>query len=313
MKVRLAGFTLEIDQPGAQVSIEQFVRHVADRIPDELEGEGEQKRLLFMNADHDADYYVGLVVTVKDHRAYCELVEAPGGMTLKVTEVAQGSHLMDFNFFVVHKVSHNGLYQHYHHSCSPGAFASLCGERFRAYRTAKSDAAVEGLPAPATAAAERRMRAQYGGYLRTQLIVRQEALETMVRELRRVKSFQYVIATPAVEEQAFRPLTRWIRKKMHKLSFDVNGPVDGIARAVARTVDQLGITRGRIEGVDADGVTRVLKIVDNPDTFGEYEYDDVAARINDLNLSEFHHSWVVRELLDKAREHAHILEVVMRR
>lgn len=41
MKVRLAGFTLEIDQPRAQVSIEQFVRQVANRIPDELEGEGD--------------------------------------------------------------------------------------------------------------------------------------------------------------------------------------------------------------------------------------------------------------------------------
>ncbi len=75
---------------------------------------------------------------------------------------------------------------------------------------------------------------------------------------------------------------------------------------------RLGIERGRVEGVDHDGVTRILKILNNPDTFGEYEYDDIAARINDLNISEFHQSWAIRELLNKAREHAHILEVEMR-
>lgn len=311
MKVRLTGFTFEIENVSRQLSMDAFVRFV-DTGAVELDGEGEGKRLLFMNADHDADYFVGLVVTVKDHRAYCELVSEEGGMRLRVNDVAEGSHLMDFNFFVFHKTTHHGLYQHYHQSCSPGAFARLCGERFRDYRTDLADQAVAALLEPRTDAAERRARSPFVGYLRSAVIVRQEALEAMIQEMRRVKSFQYAIATPVVEEEDFRPLARWIKKKMHKISFSVDGPVHGIATAVSRTVERLGIVRGRVEGVDHDGIKRVLRIVDNPDTFGEYDYDDIASRINDLNLSQFHESWVIRELLDKARENAHILEVEMR-
>jgi hypothetical protein len=311
MKVRLTGFTFEIENASPQLSMDAFVRFV-NTGTDELDGEGEGKRLLFMNADHDADYFVGLVVTVKDHRAYCELVSEAGGMRLKVNDVAEGSHLMDFNFFVFHKTTYHGLYQHYHQSCSPGAFARLCGERFRDYRTTLADNAVAALPVPKTDAAERRARSPFMGYLRSAVIVRQEALEAMIQEMRRVKSFQYAISTPVVEEKEFRPLARWIKKKVHKISFSVDGPVHGIATAISRTVERLGIDRGRVEGVDQDGIKRVLRIVDNPDTFGEYDYDDVASRINDLNLSQFHESWAIRELLDKARENAHILEVEMR-
>ncbi len=145
MKVRLTGFTFVIEKnPSRQLSMEAFVRFVgAGAI--ELEGEGEGKRLLLMNADHDDDYFVGLVVTVKDHRAYCELVSEEGGMRLKVNELAEGSHLMDFNFFVFHKTTHQGLYQHYHQSCSPGAFADLCAVRFSEYRTGLADSAVAAL------------------------------------------------------------------------------------------------------------------------------------------------------------------------
>jgi len=311
MKVRLVGFTFEIENRSRQLSMEAFARHVGTAAA-AMEAEGGDRRLLFMNADHDADYFVGLVVTVKDHRAFCQLVNEQDGMKLKVSDVADGSHLMDFNFFVLNKKTLNGLYQHYHQSCSPGAFAQLCAVRFREYRVALADEAVRALPEPVTAAAEARARSPFAGLLHSAVIVRKDALEKMIRELKRVKSFQYSLAVPAVVEEDFKPLTPWIKKETHKISFETKSPVDGIATAVANAVARLGISRGRVEGEDQDGIERVLRIVDNPDTFGEYEYDDVAARINDLNLSQFHESWAIQELLKKAHENKHILAVEMK-
>lgn len=194
MKVRLTGLTLKIERAGANVSMEAFVRHVGVNAA-ELEGNGEQKRLLLLNADYDADYFVGLVVTVKDHRAYCELVSAEGAMKLRVSEVPDDSQHMDFNFFVIHKGTLQTLYQHYHQSCSPGAFVETCATQFRAYRNAMADAAVKALPAGHKPHAAKKVRSGYLGYLRSETIVRKEALQTLIQSMKRVKSFTYATAS----------------------------------------------------------------------------------------------------------------------
>jgi hypothetical protein len=311
MKVRLTGLTLMIERAGSAVSIESFARHVGVNAT-ELDTAGEQKRLLFMNADHDADYFVGLVVTVKDHRAYCELVAAGGAMKLRVSELAEDSRHMDFNFFVIHKKTLNALYQHYHQSCSVGSFVDTCAKQFRAYRLSAADAAVAALPTGHRTAEERRVRSQYLGYLRSETIVRKEALEKLIQTMRRVKSFTYSTATPVVEQEDFKPLQRWINKQVQRFSFDRGGPVPDIALAISSYVQKLGISHGRVEGEDHEGLAQVLRIMDNPDSFGEYEYDSIVTQIRDLDLAEFQNSWMVSELLERARANKHIFEVEMR-
>lgn len=66
------------------------------------------------------------------------------------------------------------------------------------------------------------------------------------------------------------------------------------------------IEDGKVVGVDSDGIDRVLRITDNPDNFGEYDYDAVAPKINSLDIDEFEKSWVITELLAKCTEYKHI-------
>ena len=78
--------------------------------------------------------------------------------------------------------------------------------------------------------------------------------------------------------------------------------------SIASVAKGASIQKGRVFGPDIDGIDRVIRIRDNPDCFGEYDYDEVAGYINDLSVSEFEESWVIRQLLDACDNQKHLFE-----
>lgn len=309
MKVRLLGFKLGVE--GQALTLASFAAAVAAQPYDPDMASGD-KRLFFINDTVHPDYHVGLVVTVKDQKTFCQLVQGNDSLLVKVNELAHGTKLMDFNFFVVHKLTGAGVYQYYHQSCSVSSFGHLAASRFRAYRESLIQSAIDNLqPNEVSEARRAKIRKSYKAQLKWEVIIRAEQLEELIKELKRVKSFEWCVATPTVEQDEFKPLAQHIKNKTSKLAFAVGAPVDALAKAVVALIGATPLARGRIEGEDEDGSARVLRIMNNPENFGEYEYDDLAGRIDDLNLTKFEHAWVVSEMIKSCKAHAHIFEVPM--
>lgn len=307
MQVRLLGFSLSSDC--APISLDDYVSHMisAHGKAHEL---GEHNRFIFFNTTHSKTYYVGLVVTVKDQKTFCELVKKSGKFVVKVNELDSNSSLMDFNFFVIHKTTGLGMYQYYHQSFSINSFGYFNAQRFSELKDSRVQADISAIPeADQSASKEKSIKKKYKGRLSWEILVRKENLKDLIEELQRVKAFEYCFASLTADEPEFQPLKNEVRKERTKLSFYPESSVKALASAISNIVKKLGVDSGKVIGTDMDGIDRVLQITNNPDNFGEYSYDDLAPKINSLNVDAFEKSWVVQELLDKCKEYKHIFEV----
>lgn len=306
MLVRLVGFQFKVDGTG-NLSLRSLAAALAAVNPGSPT-ENDSKRLLFLNNKHHPDYYAGLVVTVKDHRTYCELVNAGGNLLVKVNELDHNSNLMDFNFFVFHAKTGAGLYQHYHQSCSANSFGNLTQKRFSDFRKSSRKLAVDAAGESITESEKKKIELQFSNTLKFSIVVRKDALKALIAEMKRVKAFQYALSTPVVDQDAFTPLKSYINMKSERLTFAVKTPINSVADAIEAFVSSTSLQRGRIEAVDEDGIDRVIKILDNPDSFGEYEFDDLVPKLNSLNLTNFEQSWVITELISKCKDNPAIFE-----
>lgn len=306
MHVRFLGFNFQVK--GTGLTLQTFADYI-QRQSGRSHELGPHKRLLFLNSTNNSKYYVGLLVTVKDQKTYCELVQNGGKLTVKVNELDPDSNLMDFNFFVLNKLNGLGLYQYYHQSCSLNSFGYYCASRFGEHRKAAIDEAFSTqVNGSMPAINEKIIRQNLNARLVWEILVRKEKLQDLIEELERVKAFEYSFATLTVHEPEFKPLESFVRKETKKLSFTTGSPVKQIASIIANFVGSREIESGKIIGMDSDDKERVLRITDNPDNFGEYSYDDIAPRINSLDMEAFEKSWVIEELLEKCAQNKHIFE-----
>lgn len=306
MLVRLVGFQLKIEGKGV-LTLDSFSKSLAGVNPGAPEEDG-SRRLLFLNNQHHQKYCAGLVVTVKDHRTYCELVGSGDSMLVKVNELDHDSNLMEFNFFVFNKATGAGLYQHYHQSCSATSFGDLTKKRFIDYKRTLRQSALDAVGSNVTQADKKKIESKFGNRLKFSIMVRKEALKTLIAEMKRVKAFQYAFATPEVPQDAFAPLKPFIKIKSERLTFSVKTPTSFVADAIETFVSRCALQSGSIEAVDENGIDRVIKIVNNPDSFGEYDFDDLAPKLNELNLTHFEQSWVIEELISKCSENGAAFE-----
>lgn len=308
MQVRFLGFSFKSE--ASTLSLDEYIDYMLDQ-HDKPYKLGEHNRFLFFNKTYDKKYYVGLLVTVKDQKTFCELVKKSGKLVVKVNELDGNSNLMDFNFFVINKATGFGMYQHYHQSCSLNSFGYFNYRRFSEYRKSKVDVEIAEI-ADVTDAKERAIKRKYKGFLKWEILVRKERLKDLIEELKRVKAFEYTFAALTVDEPEFKPIKEFVKKERKAWAFSPRTPIQKLAKAISDMVGSKNIESGKVIGVDSDGIDRVLRITDNPDNFGEYSYDEVAPRINALDVTEFEKSWIVQELLDRCREYKHIFEAKVR-
>lgn len=307
MLVRFIGFTMT-----SKASAFPIDRYVDEMKTGSYVFKGEEHdRIIYFNDTHSSDYFVGLLVTVKDQRTYCKLINEAGKLHVEVTALNSGANLMDFNFFVINKMSGAGMYQHYHQSCSISLFGALNKKRYSELQKSLLD---QALVAPKNEKElsrknEKFIRSTYNGRIAFEVLVRKENLKALIEELSRVKDFEFSLSTLTVDEPEFKPLMPFARKERHNISFTQNAPVINLARLIPKIIKSKNIDDGKITGIDADGITRILRITDNPDNFGEYDYDDVAPRINDLDIEHFEQSWVIEQLIAQCKEYSHIFEV----
>jgi len=304
MKVRFLGFSFST---GNGISLEQFLSLMGKQSEYEID-RGEHKRILMIRDLKGKDYYVGLLVTIKDNKKFCELVDEGGELKVFVTTISDNSHLMEFNFFVINKNTGFGIYQHYHNSCSFNQFGYLASGVYNDTKESIISKSIIDAGGDSVKESEKKkIKAKYKGGLKWEVLVRPEKLEELINELESIRAFEFDFLSLKAPEPEFSPLSNVVNKERRRFSFVRKTPVHYLAKHISKIIKNLSITDGRVYGKDSDGINQILKIYDNPDNFGEYDFDDLASRLN-FTIDEFHKTWVIKELLKAATVNAHIFE-----
>lgn len=290
-------YGISIEQGNAAVSISDLFESL-EQTSGQLNPLFNSPRLIFVSTTQDADFYTGLVVTVKDQKTFCELVA--GTLTINVVQLQ--NNMMEFNFFVVNKTNGLGIYQHYHQSCSPGSFAQYLKERYRVLTDQSRNAALQSATTGGVLRRkdEKRIRSEHSGSLKLGTLVHRQSLATVLSAFHRIKAFEYELAEVESPVTAGVPVASYAVREYKRFTFGET-PVRAVARAIQSTVDTLGITKGHVNVVDViddEEVPMSVKLSNIPENFGEHDFDQIAGQLNDMVASEFATHSIISQLLD---------------
>jgi hypothetical protein len=315
MKVRLYGF--EIESKCSTVSLEDlfFELNKYSGLSDTSRG---LERRIYLDSGSDTDYHLGLVVTVKDQKRFCRLENDHGNLKITVENLKGRDKLMEFNFFAINKKNGIGIYQHYHQSCGVNIFGSYLITRHRKIREKRiiediknEKSANNGEISPSM---EKRIKRKHKGGLKFSQLIQPESLEQLLKNYKKIKAFEYEYSTLVPDKRIGIPLGKYVKKIREKLTFERNWSVSELSAGITKTIDLIKPKSGRVHVVDYSDEDMSLKIFDMPDNFGEEEYDDVAIKLNNLDIYDFGKNKVSLELIEVCRsdEYKHIFEANIR-
>ena len=299
MLVRSYGFS--VSAGNAEISLQKLLDSLVG-----TSGQPDQslsnERRIFIDTTTSPDFALGLVVTVKDQKTFCELVNNKGNFVISVTGLKGTNKLMEFNFFVINKTNGLGIYQHYFQSCSPGTFGTYLRTRYRKLTDDSRDAVIDTLKAKGqhNDSREKAVRSKHAKGLNFAILVQQASLESILKKFKDIKGFEYQFATLEPELVKGAPIADYVNRLTQKVSFKPNIEVDVLAKAIQATVDMLKPKSGHvsvIDDIEGEDVPMSVRIAEIPEHFGEQEYDVVATKLNNLDTSKFASHKVVDELV----------------
>lgn len=299
MLVRSYGFS--VTAGNAEVSLDDLIASFVATSGDEDTSQRNVRRI-FVDTATNKDFVLGLIVTVKDQKTFCELVNAKGNFVIAVSNLKGKNKLMEFNFFIINKTNGHGIYQHYFQSCSPGTFGNYLRSRYRSLSEKSRDDSIAALKTKGqhTTGREKAIRAAHSKGLRFALLVHQESLEAILSKFKEIKGFEYEFAAIEPDLVKGAPISNYVKRLRQKVSFKPNIGVSLLSKAIQATVDAIKPRSGHIavvDRVDDEDVPMSIRISDIPEHFGEQDYDTVAGKLNNLDTSKFANHAVLNELL----------------
>ncbi len=292
MKVKLFGIEL---RTGNGISLADFFSYLASSPQSSIEYNGHPR---FLYVSESGDYHLGLLISTKDQKKFLELSQSGGDVEIVARDVSEGSQLADFNFFLIHKKTGRGIYQHYHHSCSANQFGYLARKHYEEFKT-KRVASETGVNSSETEL--KSARKKYAGTLEWTQMVRPETFDALVSHLSQIRSFDFKFSTISDKEPVFRPLSNIAKSVTQTFRFTKTVSINNVANAIKQALKMFNIDRGRIDGMDSDGIAQVIFLECNLDSFGEFEFDAIADKMKKFLPKEFSKSWFMLEILKAAK------------
>lgn len=303
MKVNILGFGWQLP---ALVTLNELFALLRQTEGREEDFAG-HSRLVFVGETQR--YHTGLLLTSKTNRRFCELQRRQRALQINVREVAEGSSLIDFNFFVMHKRTARGLYQYYHQSFHPNVFSRFCRGRCAQLQRQKVAQAIAARGPDLTDREREQIEERFGGTLDWSLLIRPENFQTIVRHLQRISEFHFNYETiEAEEERVFRGFRGVSQRLTHRVTFRRSATLAQRSRAILDFVQNANdLGDAAVVGIDQDGLQKTVNLFDNPDSFGSFEFDAVTDQIVP-NPGEFANASFLRELIRIADHHRGVLE-----
>jgi hypothetical protein len=300
MRVNLVGFRLEA---GYGLSMVEVFDYLAQQRSKPIRF-GEHERLIYL-ASSDAHYF-GLFLTIKDHSKIPSIRRQQDEFQIEVTALADGTSVVDFNFFVISRETWAGLYSHYHHSCSINQFGIFCRTQADALRRERKDGALAHVHDRAEA---KRVRAQFkGDSLKCVVMIRRENLPVLLQQLERIKTFEYDMETLDAVEPLLSPIRPHLRRQSHCLRFVKDENIKAtVINWIGDFIESRSPTKARVEGIDSSGRNLSFGLLDNPDSFGTFDLASIVDA-NILKTRDFQDSSFVKQMLGIVQKNGTLFE-----
>lgn len=304
MKVGFYGFSFK---EGTGISLQEFGDLlVAASSQTKEQTYGSHDRLFLFDGKTNPHFYLGLLITIKDQKTFCQLRKQGNKFSIAVSELEEGNQLMDFNFFVLHKQNFTGIYQHYHNSFSVTQFCYFARQKF--YKPERDDRIAAAEKEIAAKKPElkkddvaKQAKNKFKKNLTFDLVYTQSDFDEILEKMSEIKGFQYDISSARVANDGLTPHGIPLSKTTRHVYFEKRNGVKEIATALATFVKDKAIKKGKVTTVDDAGEVRIVDIIHNVKGFGEFDFDDVAPKIA-LDLDKFANCWLIDELLKAAKE-----------
>lgn len=311
MKAHLKGFSIE--SGNGHVSLEDLFA-LMEQQSGQSDTSQPNERRLYVHAPQEGRFIKGLIVTVRDQKNFCSLTQHEGNFVIQVQNLLGDDRLMEFNFFVLNRDNGLGLYLHYHQSCSVGMFGNYLRARYALITDNRCADAIAALGPDPSLSAQRRVRREYKRKLLFSPLVSRQSLEDMLKECQKINSFEYEFAAIEQIKSIAAPLQPFARRRRERIVFTPRSPIGELANAVSRAVAEIAPRSGKVNVIDAEGDAVALRIANMPENFGEYEYDEVAQRLNNLDTKDFAKHDLLTELVRicESDDYRHIFMAALR-
>ncbi len=299
MKVHLLGFSWKMGAVGLDDFFDFLKQHRLQEIDHE-----KHKRLIYVG--ERGDYYLGLFLTIRDESKVCEIKAQSGGeYRIRVRKLESGTRPVEFNFFIIHRQTSRGIYQHYYRSCSLDSFFRFC---LRKYEELTEERREKELKAAGLTIQEKHgLAAKYATPLRCEQMIRHAALQELLEELATVRYFQFDLAVLQDEDLSLTPLSPLIKTQRKSFTFRRGVDFGAVKKAILKVINTIRPSMGKIIGKDSRNAEKIVKLANNPDHFGEFEFDEVAEEAK-LNLGNVSASPFIDQMLEIVRKHKAVFE-----
>ncbi len=294
MKVRLYGFSVK----QGSLPLSEFFTTVLKQFEGKKTKYRGEQRILY--TAEKGDCFVGLLLTVRDQKRYCELEEGSSGFKIKVRELEGTNRLVEFNFFAVHKKSGNGLFQHYRGSFGLMPFCFyLKSKHAEECKNRRDDALRKAGESPSSQTSNaKEIRRRFSTSLEVLPLFKPADFEKLVRAMRAISAVSFSCEHFVLNNAIFSPSKKAVKKERHTITFEKKHSVLGalknsIVKAAKQTVTFDGLA---VAGVDEFGHEATYQLDSNLECFGVYEFDDVADNL-DLDLENIANSPIVEMMM----------------
>lgn len=312
MDVKYLGFSLTTEGNG-DMSLEELCNFIQQDGHLKFENES-SVRELYIDATCDDVWYRGLVVTIKNQKRYCKMMQTAEGPSISVENLKGRDRLLDFNFFIIKKSNGIGLYQHYHQSCAMNLLGGFLKKAFKNLNDSEISYQISIKSAEEGGSVSKRqasqIRSKHLAKLKYSPLVKQEQLEKILAEYERIKFFEFEYATLSDDVKKATPLSKYVRLKREKLTFKAVHDQSLLGQAIAEFVGSEKPKSGRVMVEDDLGDTHSLKIFNMPDCFGSEDFEKVIVKLDGLKVASFSTHAIFNDLISiaESEDYEHIFE-----
>ena len=241
---------------GSDTSVKDFLNYLKSE-------NGIEKDNVILAVVEHGEYWAGVLITIKNRRAYFQFQKRGEGFQVSVRKLEEGTSIVDLNFFILHPDTGKGLYQHYHHSAYLSTFEHICAHRYVLFKTIY----------------------RLKGRLKQAILLKPDSIEHYAEKMKLIKKVVVEFTSATYSEQEFRPVAAEATRVVHKAVFDQRWQQN--PRAIKQAVvdffrkQKEKLNRATVTGIDGNGVEVNYKLLNDPDVYLEYNYDDF---IQDVTL-----------------------------
>jgi hypothetical protein len=278
MKARVIGFALD----SGSVPILDFLSRLEEVTGDEFDGKT-------IAITQNGEWWRGVLISFKDAQSELKCRRSDGGFVITSEDLEEGTQPADLNFFIFNPSYGRGLYQHYQGSASLGRFEMFLAQRWRKCKAAAIDKILEENPDLKL----KQVKADFQP-LKCQVLLRPADFETYVRAMTHIRNFEFTEATQFdIRENDFRRLEGQSKSIKHQITFQKHGLMNDIIGGITGLLWGGKLKSAKVSGWDENGIEAEYKLVNDKQTFKEYDYDrllrgiriDTADLVNSVQTS----------------------------